>query len=227
MAADDAVEQSQELTHLGFVRTAAIRSIVFVWAVYDYAKQNSGSFKPTVERVEGAVSAVVLPVYDKFKDVPNDVLVFLDGKVDVATTEFDQHAPPLAKQVVGQAQHLVLKAAEVAKEIFDRAQAEGPVDALLYVFSETKQVALDQTVKVYSKLDQVPSFHALAQLIVPLIAFWSAKYNSLVSDASGRYPLFSYVPLIPVDDIAEAYKQTAATKHANGTALLSNGAKNE
>lgn len=69
------------LKHLGFVRIAAIHVLVSVSNLYDYAKQNSGPLKSAVEKVEGAVTAVVTPVYHKFKDVPDTLLVFLDHKV--------------------------------------------------------------------------------------------------------------------------------------------------
>lgn len=69
------------LNHLGFVRVAAIQVLVTLSNLYDYAKQNSGPLKPTIGKVEGAVTAVVTPVYNKFKDVPDTLLLFLDHKV--------------------------------------------------------------------------------------------------------------------------------------------------
>lgn len=74
-------KKSQELKHLGFVRVAAIHALVCVSSLYDYAKRNSGPLRSTVGTVEGAVTAVVAPVYEKFKGVPADLLVFLDEKV--------------------------------------------------------------------------------------------------------------------------------------------------
>lgn len=70
-----------ELKHLGFARAIAINTVVFVSFLYEYAKENSGSLKSTVGSVENAVSTVVRPVYEKFKGVPDDILVFLDKKV--------------------------------------------------------------------------------------------------------------------------------------------------
>ncbi|GAB2297665.1 hypothetical protein Dimus_031753 [Dionaea muscipula] len=219
-------QKEHELKHLGFVRMAVIQTIVFVWAVYEYAKQNSGSWKPTIQRVEVAVVAAMSPVYDKFKDVPDNLLLFLDGKVDVAAREFDVHAPPLAKHVVVQVQALTLKALEIAKELLERAQNDGPRETAIYAATESKQLVLAQTVRVYSKLDQLPPFHKLAQVAVPLAAFSSAKYNTVISNASRRYPLFSYAPLIPVDGIAKAFKQSEAIKQANNGAVLpANGAE--
>ncbi|KAM2993941.1 hypothetical protein FF2_045974 [Malus domestica] len=76
------IGKEKELKHLGFLRVAAIQTLVCVSNLYDYAKQNSGPLRSTVGTVEGAVTAVVGPVYRKFKGVPDDVLTFLDAKVD-------------------------------------------------------------------------------------------------------------------------------------------------
>jgi len=83
--------KNQELKHLGFVRIAAIRALVCVSNLYNYGKRNSGPLKSTVSTVEGTVTAVVSPVYEKFKTVPDHLLVFLDHKVD--EHKFDKHAP--------------------------------------------------------------------------------------------------------------------------------------
>lgn len=73
--------KEQGLKHLGFMRVAAIQILTSVSNLYDYAKQNSGPLKSAVEKVEGAVTTVVTPVINKFKDVPDSLLVFLDQKV--------------------------------------------------------------------------------------------------------------------------------------------------
>ena len=73
--------KNEELKHLGFVRVAAIQTLVVVSNLYEYAKQNSGPLRSTVGTVEGAVTSVLGPVYSKLKDVPDDVLVFVDNKV--------------------------------------------------------------------------------------------------------------------------------------------------
>lgn len=74
-------DTQQELKHLGFVRVAAINTIMCLSNLYDYAKQNSGPLRSAVETVEGAVTTVVTPVYNKFKRVPDHLLVFLDEQV--------------------------------------------------------------------------------------------------------------------------------------------------
>lgn len=81
METETETKGNRELKHLGFVRISAIHALVCVSSLYNYAKRNSGSLRSTVSTVEDTVSAVVRPVYQKFKDVPEDLLVFLDAKV--------------------------------------------------------------------------------------------------------------------------------------------------
>lgn len=75
------VGKDKELKHLGFVRIAAIQTLVCVSNLYEYAKHNSGPLRSTVGTVECAVTTVVGPVYEKLKGVPDDLLAFLDTKV--------------------------------------------------------------------------------------------------------------------------------------------------
>ncbi|QHN81374.1 REF/SRPP-like protein [Arachis hypogaea] len=69
--------KNKELKHLGFVRVAAIQTFVVVTNLYEYAKQNSGPLRSAVGTVEGTVTSVLGPVYNKLKDVPDDVLFLL------------------------------------------------------------------------------------------------------------------------------------------------------
>jgi hypothetical protein len=77
--------QNKELKRLGFVKIAAIHTYVFVSYLYESAKKNSGSLRSAVETVEGSVTTVIGPVYNKFKGVPDDVLVFVDNKVVIVS----------------------------------------------------------------------------------------------------------------------------------------------
>lgn len=73
--------KNKDLKHLGFVRIAAIQTFVFVSNLYEYAKQNSGPLRSAVGTVENTVTTVLGPVCNKFKGLPDDVLVFVDKKV--------------------------------------------------------------------------------------------------------------------------------------------------
>lgn len=84
--------QNKELKHLRFVRIAAIQTYVVVSHLYESAKNNSGPLRSAVETVEGTVTTVFGPVYNKFKGVPDDVLVFVDNKVFLSPSASQNHA---------------------------------------------------------------------------------------------------------------------------------------
>uniref|UniRef100_M1CAS8 Rubber elongation factor protein n=1 Tax=Solanum tuberosum TaxID=4113 RepID=M1CAS8_SOLTU len=73
--------EEEKLKYLEFLQVAMIHAALCVVKVYGYAKENSGPLKPGVQTVEGTVKTVVGPVYDKFHDVPVEVLKFVDRKV--------------------------------------------------------------------------------------------------------------------------------------------------
>lgn len=83
MEVERKISDHEELKHLAFVRIATIHAFVCMSSLYDYAKQNSGSLRSAVETVEGTVTTVLGPVYNKFKPLPQDLLLFLDNKVSL------------------------------------------------------------------------------------------------------------------------------------------------
>ncbi|OMO88169.1 Rubber elongation factor [Corchorus olitorius] len=207
----DFENKKQDLKHLGFVRVAAIHALVCVSNLYEYAKQNSGPLRSTVGNVEGAVSTVVGPVYERFKDVPDHLLGFLDKKVDEASHKFDEHAPPAAKQVVNQAQYLVHKAAQKAQKLVDEARTNGPRGAFNYAAAEYKHFIVVNSSKLWVKLNHNSAFHSVADKVVPTATKMSEKYNCLVKDLSGKgYFVFEYLPLVPIDELEKAVKQAEA-----------------
>ncbi|GMI87684.1 LD-associated protein 1, small rubber particle protein [Hibiscus trionum] len=199
---------SRGLKHVGLVRVAAIRALVCVSNLYDYAKRNSGPLRSTVGTVEGTVTAILGPVYQKYKDVPDHLLAFLDTKVDEATHKFDEHVPPAGKQMVNHAQVLVHTAAEKAQKLVGEARTNGARGALNYASCEYKQFVLVISTKLWVKLNQSSAFHSAAEMIVPTAKNLSEKYNCLIKDMSGKgYPVFGYLPLIPVVELSKAVKQ--------------------
>ncbi|KDO81906.1 hypothetical protein CISIN_1g026954mg [Citrus sinensis] len=205
--------KKQELRHLGFMRIAAIQALVCVSSLYDYAKRNSGPLRSPVGTVESAVTAVVGPVYQKFKGVPDDLLVFLDKKVDEASRKFDEHAPPLAKRVASQVHSLIETASQKAQNLVSEAQTGGPRAAVHYAAAESKHLLVTNSVKAWYKLNHYALFHTMADMAVPTAAQWSKKYNHLVVEMTKKgYTVFGYLPLVPIDDIAKAFKQSEAPK---------------
>ncbi|TKY59892.1 REF/SRPP protein [Spatholobus suberectus] len=206
----------EELKHLGFVKIAAIKVFVCVSNLYDYAKQNSGPLRSAVGTVEDTVTTVLGPVYHKFKGVPNHLLLFVDNKVDEATHKFDEHAPPLVKQVASQVNCLVQEVTHTAEKVVSEAQSGGARAAAHYVAAETKQIVLFGSVKLWNGLNHYPPFHAVAEMAVPTAAHWSEKYNNVIKGMSEKgCAVFGYLPLIPADDIAKAFKQGEANVNEN------------
>ncbi|EEF47471.1 REF/SRPP-like protein At1g67360 [Ricinus communis] len=221
---------SKELKHLGFVRMVAVQTLVCVSNLYDYAKQNSGPLRSTVGTVETAVTTVVGPVYQKFKDLPDHLLVFVDNKVDEGTQKFDKHAPPVAKQVASQAQTLMQVALQKVQELVNEARVGGARAAVHFAAKESKHLALTQSVKVWIKLNQFPAVHTVADMAVPTAAHWSEKYNHVIKDMTQKgHTLFGYLPLVPVDEIAKAFKQgkTKAGEKANVAAHQSDSSDSD
>lgn len=211
--------KDRQLKHLGFMRMAAVQALVCVSNLYEYAKQNSGPLRSTVGTVEGAVTTVVGPVYEKFKGVPDHLLGFLDEKVDDVSHKFDERAPPAAKHAVGHAQSLIHKAAQKFQKLISEARNNGARGALHYAASEYKQLVLTSSVILWVKLNHHHSFHSVAEMAIPTAACWSDKYNHIVKDMSHKgYPVFGYLPLVPVDEIKKAVKQAEARDVANGKA---------
>ncbi|KAL7200466.1 hypothetical protein ACSBR1_032401 [Camellia fascicularis] len=103
-------DDEKRLKYLNFVRVAVIYVIICLSILYEYAKENSGPLKPRVQTVEGTVKTVIGPVYEKFHDIPFELLNFIDCKVDDSINELDRHVPSLIKQALSAAH----KASEVA-----------------------------------------------------------------------------------------------------------------
>ncbi|XWS34569.1 hypothetical protein CRYUN_Cryun21dG0049500 [Craigia yunnanensis] len=207
--------KKQDLKHLSFVRVTAIHALVCVSNLYEYAKQNSGPLRSTIGTVECAVTTVVGPVYEKFKDVPDHLLGFLDKKVDEASHKFDEHAPAATKQVVSQAQELVHKAAQKAQKLVAEARTNGARGALHYAAAEYKKFVLANSTKLWVKLNHYSAFHSVAEKVIPTAANLSKLYNYVVKDMSGKgYPVVGYIPLIPIGELGEAIKQAEAKTKA-------------
>lgn len=212
-----AENKNKELKRLGFVKVAAIHTYVFVSYLYESAKKNSGSLRSAVETVEGTVTTVIGPVYNKFKDVPDDVLVFVDNKVDEATHKFNEHAPTIAKQLADKTKTLIQKVTYEAGKAVHVAQSEGPRVAVEYVVTESKNLLLINSVKLWAGLNQFPPFHAVAEMAVPTAAHWSEKYNHVIKTMAEKgYKFVGYLPLIPVDAISKAFKQGKVNLKGDG-----------
>ncbi|KAF9681563.1 hypothetical protein SADUNF_Sadunf05G0014700 [Salix dunnii] len=217
----DIEEEERRLKYLQFVQVAAVHAVLTFTNLYIYAKDKTGPLKPGVETVEGTVKSVVGPVYDKFRDVPIEVLKFVDRKVDESVTNMDNHVPPLVKQVSSRAllaaQNAPVAARTVASE-FQRAGVKETASELaktVYskyepaakeLYSKYEPKAEQAAVSAWRKLNQLPLFPQVAQVVVPTAAFCSEKYNQTVlSTAEKGYKVSSFLPLVPTEKIAKFF----------------------
>jgi hypothetical protein len=69
------------LRRLEFVHAAAAQAAVYVAALYALARDHAGPLRPGVDAVDSAVRGVAGPVYARFRDLPLDILAFVDRKV--------------------------------------------------------------------------------------------------------------------------------------------------
>lgn len=227
MAESEPIQQSvgddheKSLKYLDFVQVAAIYVVVCFTSIYEFAKENSGPLKPGVQAVEGTVKTVIGPVYEKFQDVPFELLKFVDRKVDESITELERHVPSLIKQASTQAFTAAQKAPEVARAVASDVQRAGVVDTAknisktVYtkyepsakeIYTRYEPVAEQYAVSAWCSLNRLPLFPQVAQIVVPTAAYWSEKYNQAVCYTADRgYTWASYVPLIPTDRIAKVF----------------------
>ncbi|KAJ6359729.1 hypothetical protein OIU77_003855 [Salix suchowensis] len=216
-------EEERRLKYLQFVQVAAVHAVLTFTNLYIYAKDKAGPLKPGVETVEGTVKSVVGLVYDKFRDVPIEVLKFVDRKVDESVTSLDSHVPPLVKQVSFQAlsaaQNAPVAARAVASEV-QRSGVKGTASELaktVYakyeptakeLYSKYEPKAEQVAVSAWRKLNQLPLFPQVAQVVVPTAAFCSEKYNQTVaSTAEKGYRVSSFLPLVPTEKIAKVFSE--------------------
>ncbi|KAH7578359.1 hypothetical protein JRO89_XS01G0372400 [Xanthoceras sorbifolium] len=207
------------LKYLDFVQVAAIYVMVCFSAIYEYAKQSSGPLKPGVETVEATVKTVIGPVYEKFHDVPFELLKFVDRKVD-------ESLPSLVKQASSQARAV---ASEVQRAgVVDTAKS---ITSSLYIKYEPtakelywryEPVAEQYAVSAWQSLNRLPIFPQVAQIMVPTAAYWAEKYNQAVCYTNERgYVVAVYLPLIPIERIAKVFDEDSGTPvSTNGESVV-------
>ncbi|OVA04296.1 Rubber elongation factor [Macleaya cordata] len=230
-------ENEQRLRYLDFVQVAALQVIVCFTSLYDYAKENSGPLKPGVQTVEDTVKTVIGPVYEKFNDVPFELLKFVDRKVDDSVTELDRHVPQLVKEASTQAYTAAQKAPGVARAVASEVQRSGLVDTAKAIvknvytsyeptakdlYTKYEPVAEQYAVSAWRKLNSFPLFPQVAHVLVPTAAYWSEKYNQTVCYTAKRgYVISSYLPLVPLERIAKVFGNQGKAAHQNGSPVAS------
>ncbi|KAJ6848536.1 stress-related protein-like isoform X1 [Iris pallida] len=207
----------RRLEYLGLVRLAALQSLICLSRLYALAKQNSGPLKPGVESIEGTVKAVVGPVYDKYRGVPFEVLLFVDRKVGESIGEVERHMPSLVKVSYIAAQ----KAPEVARSLSGEVQQSGVIGTASglvraaytkaeptakELYGKYEPIAEQYAVSAWRSLNRLPVFPQVAQILVPTAAYWSDKYNKAVTYSADKgCAVSAYLPLVPTERIAKVF----------------------
>lgn len=216
-------DEENRLKYLDFVQAAAIYTIVCFSTLYEFAKENSGPLKTGVQTVEGTVKTVIGPVYEKFHDVPLELLKFVDRKVDESMNELERHLPNLVKQASCQAMSAAQKAPEVARAMASEVQRSGVVDTasnmakIVYVkyeptakqlYTKYEPVAEQYAVSAWRSLNRLPMFPQVAGIVVPTAAYWTEKYNETVCyTAEKGYTVATYLPVVPIEKIAKVFEE--------------------
>ncbi|KAL7172156.1 hypothetical protein ACSBR2_031783 [Camellia fascicularis] len=223
-------DDEKRLKYLDIIQVATIYVIVCFSSLYEYAKENSGPLKPGVQTVEGIVKTVIELVYEKFHDIPFELLKLIDRKVDYSINELDCHELSLIKQELSAAQ----KAPEVTSAVASEVQQTGVVDTaanirkVVYTKYEptTKElyvkyepVGEQYAVSSWQSINRLPLSPQVAGIVVSTAAYWTDKFNQAVCyTAEKGFTVAAYMPLVPIDRIAKVFEEAEC-----GPAASTNG----
>ncbi|KAI3952976.1 hypothetical protein MKX01_028668 [Papaver californicum] len=202
--------EKENLKYLDFIQLATLHLVVHLSKLYKLAKENSGPLKPGVESVEGTVKTVVAPVYHKFKHIPFQVLKFVDNKVDKSMVpsvvkEVSREAETVVSEV--QRSGLVETATGFAMKAYTKVEPSAKE-----AYTKYEPIVEKYAAKTWRKLNKLPLFPTVADIMVPTVSMLSDKYNSAVSNATERgFAVSSYLPLVPKERIAKVFSNEAGS----------------
>ncbi|KAI3840603.1 hypothetical protein MKX03_004615 [Papaver bracteatum] len=207
---------NENLKHLAFIHIATVQAVVFLTKIYNFAKEKSGPLKPGVESVQGTLKTVASPVYNKFKDIPYNVLKFADKMVD------ESKVPSVAKVVSREAQTI---GSEVQRSGLVETARAYAMNAYTKVEPSAKEayakyepIAEKYAAMTWRNLNKLPLFPTAAKIMLPTASMLADTYNSAVSNATERkLPASSFLPLIPKERIAKVFITEAGTEIQPGT----------
>ncbi|ERN09937.1 stress-related protein isoform X2 [Amborella trichopoda] len=201
--------QDLELKYLGFIKIAAIKAIICILSLYEYAKGNSGSIRSHIDKVEGHVKTVVGPVYEKVNGVPLNILKFIDGKVDENLGNIQQYAPEFVKGFYSKASSVARKAPELYEKVATDIKERGAAKVGKEACAKYKPIVEDYAIKACFQLQRLPFLAQVAQVAGPTAGFLCFKYNHLVSKG---YAPFCYLPRFPLEEIIKAINGVVVEK---------------
>ncbi|KAK5776430.1 hypothetical protein PVK06_044389 [Gossypium arboreum] len=189
----------KKLKYLDVIQVVSIYTVVCVSSIYEYAKENSETVK-----------TVIGPVYDKFRDVPFELLKFVDCKVDKSLSQLERHVPFMVKQASSQARTVASEVqrvgvVDVAKSITRDIYTKYKLTAK-EMYDKYEPVAEQYVVFAWRSLNRLPFFPQVAQVVLPTAAYWSEKYNQVVQHfGENGYVVAAYLPLIPINRITKVF----------------------
>lgn len=119
-----------------------------------------------------------------------------------------QNAPVVARAVASEVKRagVMDTASGLAKSVYTKYE---PKAKDLYAKYEPK--AEQCAVSAWLKLNQLPLFPQVAQVVLPTAAYCSEKYNETVRDTAEKgYRVSSYLPLVPTEKIAKVFSNGGA-----------------
>lgn len=75
------LEDERRLKHVEFIEIAAIYAAACCGSLYELARENAGPLLPGVQVIEETARAVIGPVWERYQDIPLELLRFIDHKV--------------------------------------------------------------------------------------------------------------------------------------------------
>lgn len=113
----------------------------------------------------------------------------------------------MAKSVVRITKQVIYKAADISQEIVQEVRVTGPRATILYFATLSKNFVEGYMPILLGQANRLPVINSVAQKFIPAASVWVGKYNNLVTKLGARgYHFFRYLPLVPMDDIAKAFK---------------------
>jgi len=209
---EEASANGPELKYLGFFRLAVLKAYVVLVSLYDYLKESSGIFSGALERLETASKSVAGPVYSKLEGKPDEVLKFVDGKVDEAVGFFHQNTPEYFRTKSSQLYSLAKSAPENSKVVYADVREKGVVHTSHSYFEKYQPVVKDELYQFWKVLLTLPFVATVAKAVVPQAKFGLEKYNSLAEFLKKNEvtkPVGEYLPFADVDEIVKTVKTDA------------------
>ncbi|XP_022746754.1 uncharacterized protein LOC111296623 isoform X1 [Durio zibethinus] len=175
-------EEEQRLKYLAFVQVTAVHVVLCLTNLFVYAKERSGLLKPGVEIVERIIKSLVRLVFDKYFNVPGELLKFVDRKVGESVTKIDRLVPPVIKQVSSEAISAAQKAAGVAGSVATEVQRAGFVSSASGFIKQVSSEAISAAQKAPGVGESV---RMIDGLVPPFIKQVSSEAISATQNAAG------------------------------------------